>query len=318
MKVLVTGGAGFIGSHLVDQLLLRGAGVVVYDNLSTGQKPFIASALRSENCHLVNADVLDRDSLRKAMDGCEMVAHLAANADVRRGLERPEWDLEQNTMATSNVLEAMREVGVKRLFFASSGAIYGEPEIYPTPEDAPLPIQTSLYGASKLAAEGLITAYCHGYDMNAAIFRFVSILGPRYSHGHVFDFVRKLLANPDQVHVLGDGQQQKSYLHVRDCVAAMMRAVEQQGQNVEIFNLGHDDVCTVDDSLSWISARLGVQPHRLYAGGERGWVGDSPRVQLDCSKIKALGWKPTHSIRESVEATVDDLLANRWLLDART
>ncbi|MEM8964386.1 MAG: NAD-dependent epimerase/dehydratase family protein [Acidobacteriota bacterium] len=317
MRALVTGGAGFIGSHLVDRLLDEGHEVVVYDNLSTGQRPFLDRALGSKHCQLVVADVLDRDALITAMQGCDVVAHIAANADVRRGIERPERDLEQNTIATSHVLEAMRATGTHRLLFSSTGVIYGEPEVFPTPEDAPLPIQTSLYGASKLGAEGLITAYCHAYGFSARIFRFVSILGPRYSHGHVFDFVRKLLADPEHIEVLGNGKQRKSYLHVDDCVTGMLRALDHHDASIGIFNLGHDDSCVVDESLSWICARLGVEPQRHYTGGERGWIGDSPRVHLDCSRMKALGWRPTHAIRQSVEHTVDYLMDHRWLFDSR-
>ncbi|MEM6796906.1 MAG: NAD-dependent epimerase/dehydratase family protein, partial [Acidobacteriota bacterium] len=226
MKVLVTGGAGFIGSHLVDRLLARGDEVVIYDDLSTGQRRFLEKALASGRCRLVVADIRDRETLERSLEGCELVAHLAANADVRRGTERPRRDLEQNTLGTSSVLEAMRARGVRRILFSSTGAIYGEPEVFPTPEDAPLPVQTSLYGASKLAAEGLISAYAHGFGFTAWIFRFVSILGPHYSHGHVFDFAAKLLADPHDIEVLGDGRQRKSYLHVADCVDGMLRALE--------------------------------------------------------------------------------------------
>ncbi|MEM1205017.1 MAG: NAD-dependent epimerase/dehydratase family protein [Acidobacteriota bacterium] len=319
MRVLITGGAGFIGSHLVDRYLAEGHDVVVYDNLSTGHRRFLEPALATGRCRLVVGDVLDRERLADSLEGCGEVAHLAANADVRRGREWPERDLEQNAVGTSQVLEAMRSAGVTRLLFSSTGAIYGEPDVFPTPEDAPLPVQTSLYGASKLAAEGLITAYCHGFGFSACIFRFVSILGPRYSHGHVFDFVRKLLANADEIEVLGDGRQVKSYLHVRDCIEGMRTAagtLKEPGQIV-LRNLGHKDSCTVDDSLGWISGRLGVEPRRRYTGGERGWVGDSPRVHLDCARMHADGWGPSYSIRDGVETTVDYLLANRWLLDAR-
>ncbi|MEM1180966.1 MAG: NAD-dependent epimerase/dehydratase family protein [Acidobacteriota bacterium] len=317
MKALVTGGAGFIGSHVVDRLLAEGYRVTVYDNLATGQRRFLDDALATGRCRLVVGDILDRDRLTESLDGSSLVAHFAANADVRRGRDHPERDLEQNALGTSSVLEAMRAAGVERLLFASTGAIYGEPDVFPTPEDAPLPVQTSLYGASKLAAEGLISAYAHGFGLQASIFRFVSILGPRYSHGHVFDFVRKLLHDPERVEVLGDGRQRKSYLHVDDCVDGIVRALRRDEAPVSIYNLGHADVCTVDDSLGWIARRLGFEPERRYTGGERGWVGDSPLVHLDCSRIRALGFAPRRSIRESVEATVDFLLDNRWLLDSR-
>jgi UDP-glucose 4-epimerase len=251
------------------------------------------------------------------MHGAEVVFHLAANADVRRGIEHPGKDLEQNTVATFNVLEAMRENGVRRIAFSSTGSIYGEPDCFPTPENAPFPVQTSLYGASKLASEGLIQAYCEGFDLQAHIFRFVSILGERYTHGHVVDFVANLRRNPHEVHVLGDGQQRKSYLHVQDCIDAMLVALERADERVNIFNLGTDEWCRVDDSLDWICERLDVSPVRSYSGGARGWVGDSPFIFLDCSRIRALGWRPTLTIRQSVGRTVDYLLAHPWVIEAR-
>ena len=319
MRAFVTGGAGFIGSQLVDRLLARGDEVVVYDNLSTGQRRFLGAALTDHplRCQLVEADILDRAALERALDGCELVFHLAANADVRRGTERPQRDLEQNTVGTSTLLEAMRARGVRRLAFASTGAIYGEPAVFPTPEDAPLPVQTSLYGASKLAAEGMISAYAFGFGFEVCIFRFVSILGPRYSHGHVYDFVAKLLADPHEIEVLGDGRQRKSYLHVDDCVDGMLLALERSEGPVGVFNLGHEQVCRVDDSLGWICAEMGARPRRRYTGGERGWVGDSPLVHLDCGRLRALGWAPTRTIEESVVATTRFLLENRWLFEAR-
>src|ERR1700751_5110707 len=214
MKILVTGGSGFVGSHLVDRLLSDGHEVVVYDNLSTGQERFLEGAKLSPKCRLVLADLLDEVALADAMAGCQRVYHMAANADVRFGIEHPHKDIEQNTIATFRLLEAMRTHGPRQIVFASTGSVYGESGVVPTPEDAPFPIQTSLYGASKVACEALIQAYCEGFGFRAWIFRFVSILGERYSHGHVFDFYRQLRQNPTQLKVLGDGRQQKSYLYV--------------------------------------------------------------------------------------------------------
>src|SRR5271163_2184686 len=214
-NALVTGASGFVGSNLVDRLLAAGWSVVGYDNFSTGQHEFIAEALQQQNFKLVEADVLDTSSLTAAMAGCDIVFHLAANADVRFGLQHPRKDLEQNTIATFSVLEAMRASGVKDVVFSSTGSIYGEAEVFPTPETAPFPIQTSLYGASKLAGEGLIMAYCEGYEFRSWIFRFVSILGERYTHGHVFDFYKQILANPHELLILGNGHQKKSYLYVQ-------------------------------------------------------------------------------------------------------
>jgi UDP-glucose 4-epimerase len=220
-------------------------------------------------------------------------------------------------MVTFNVLEAMREAGVERIGFSSTGSIYGEASTFPTPEDAPFPVQTSLYGASKLGAEGFISAYCEGFGFQAYIFRFVSILGERYTHGHVFDFVRSLLHDPKSLTVLGNGKQRKSYLYVQDCIDAMLLCLEKVEDRVSILNLGTDDYCQVLDSVGWISERLGVNPEISLTGGERGWIGDSPFIFLDTSRMRALGWTPKLTIRQGVDRTVDYLLENRWLFEAR-
>jgi len=251
------------------------------------------------------------------MEGADLVVHLAANADVRFGLQHPTKDLEQNTIATSNVLEAMRSTGVRRIAFASTGSVYGEASIIPTPEDSPFPVQTSLYAASKLAAEALIEAYCEGFGFQGYIFRFVSILGERYSHGHVFDFYRQLLAHPGELHVLGNGMQRKSYLYVQDCIDAILLALERASGAVNIFNLGTDEYCQVNDSIGWICAHLGLTPKLHYTGGDRGWIGDNPFIFLDCAKIRALGWNPKLTIREGIVRTLEYLQANHALLEAR-
>jgi UDP-glucose 4-epimerase len=317
MRCFVTGGAGFIGSALVDRLLAEDHQVTAYDNLSTGQRPFLAQAAGQAGFRLVEGDVLDPARLRSAMAGHDLVFHLAANADVRFGLTEPRRDLEQNTVGTFNVLEAMRAAGAVRIAFASTGSVYGEPEVFPTPETCPFPIQTSLYGASKLAGEGLIAAYCAGFGFQGVAFRFVSVLGERYSHGHVFDFYKKLLADPRCIEVLGDGRQRKSYLYVQDCVDAMLLAMASAGDGFEVFNLGADDSCTVDESLGWICDHLGLSPERRYTGGVRGWVGDSPLILLDTAKIRRLGWTPRVGIRDGVIRTLEYLQANRWVLERR-
>ena len=304
MRVLVTGAAGFIGSHMVDRLLSAGHRVVGFDNLSTGQIRFLENALARSEFTLHQADLLDGKSLAQAMEGVELVVHFAANADVRFGTEHPRKDLDQNTIATWNVLEAMRERNCKRIIFSSTGSVYGEPDIFPTPETCPFPIQTSLYGASKLAAEGLIQAYCEGFGMQGYIFRFVSILGERYSHGHVFDFYQQLAEHPEHLHVLGNGHQRKSYLYVQDCIDAILTAIDRAKDKVNIFNLGTDEYCEVNDSIGWICEYLGLHPKLTYSGGERGWVGDSPFILLDCSRIRALGWRPRLTIKQAVLATI--------------
>jgi len=317
VRTLVTGGAGFIGSHFVDRLLAAGHDVVAYDNFSTGQERFLDQALTHPRFQLIRGDLLDRPALAAGAQGIDLVFHFAANADVRFGLEWPERDLQQNAVATFNVLEAMRANGVTRIVFASTGSVYGEPDVFPTPEDAPFPRQTSLYGAAKLAGEALVQAYCEGYGFQGYIFRFVSILGERYSHGHVFDFYRQLRAHPDTLHVLGDGHQRKSYIYVHDCLDAIFCALERAVNRVNIFNLGTDEYCEVNDSVRWLTRELGLSPVLSYTGGARGWVGDSPFIFLDCRRIRSLGWRPALSIQDAIVRTVRYLRANEWLLDAR-
>jgi UDP-glucose 4-epimerase len=318
VRVFVTGGAGFIGSNLVERLLQADHSVVAYDNLSTGLEQFLQRARKSPRFSFERGDILDADHLASAMRGCDFVFHLAANADVRFGTNHPSRDLEQNTIATFNVLEAMRNSTITRIAFSSTGSVYGEPDMVPTPENAPFPVQTSLYGASKLAGEGLIQAYCEGFQMQGYIFRFVSILGERYTHGHVFDFVKSLRKDPSVLNVLGDGHQEKSYLYVQDCIDAMLLAIGNGGPRLQTFNLGTDESCEVNNSIAWITEALGLAPEIRYSGGKRGWIGDSPRIYLDCSRIRSLGWKPSLSIKEGILRTVEYLTANEWVFEART
>jgi UDP-glucose 4-epimerase len=317
MRIFVTGGAGFIGSNLVHRLLADGCRVTAYDNFSTGRREFLAGAACDGEYRFVEGDLLDLPRLTQALAGHDFVFHLAANADVRFGTHHPRRDLEQNTIATFNVLEAMRANGVRRLAFASTGSIYGEATVIPTPEDAPFPVQTSLYGASKLAGEGLIAAYAAGFGFQAYVFRFVSILGECYTHGHVYDFFNKLRQNPHRIEILGNGKQRKSYLYVQDCLDAMLLAVRTAGEPVNVFNLGTEEYCTVDDSLGWICDHLGLDPQRSYSGGERGWIGDNPFIFLDTARIRSLGWKPRLSIREAVLHTLQYLQSNPWVLEDR-
>ena len=307
-RACITGGAGFIGSNLAGRLHNDGVAVVVVDNFRTGRPEFLAGLHGKPGFTLVQGDVRDHEVMRRAVDGCDWVFHLQANADVRGGLDHPTLDLEMNTVATSAVLEAMREAGVHRILFSSTGSVYGEPTVFPTPEDAPFPLQTSLYGASKLAGEGMIAAYCEGYGFTGIICRFVSILGERYTHGHVYDFFRSLRRNPERLPVLGDGTQTKSYLYVQDCLNAMLRAAEHHdAPGAHVYNLGTDETVTVNDSIAVITQEMGVTPELDYAGGSRGWVGDSPLIHLDTSKIRSLGWEPKATIREAIVHTV------RWL-----
>ena len=312
MTAFVTGAAGFVGSNLTDRLLALGHDVVGFDNFSTGRSEFLVRALENPRFRLHRADLLDLEALCAAMAGADFVYHLAANADVRFGTHHPRKDLEQNTIGTWNVLEAMRINNVCRIAFASTGSVYGEAEVFPTPEGCPFPVQTSFYGASKLAAEGVIAAYSEGFGMQAWIFRFVSLLGPRYSHGHVIDFYRQLREHPDVLNVLGDGHQRKSYLYVGDCIEAILTATRKASAKVNILNLGTDEACEVNDSIGWICEHLGVSPRLMYSGRKQGWIGDSPFILLDCNRIRSLGWRPTLSIQQSVVRTLEFLDESPW------
>ncbi len=321
-RVFVTGASGFIGSNLVDGLLAQGLSVVGWDNFSTGQRRFLDGVLHHDRFALLEGDNLDPAGLSAGMSGCDFVFHLAANADVRFGLSHPERDLQQNTLATFNVLEAMRANGIKQIAFASTGSVYGDTDTIPTPENAPFPVQTSLYAASKVAGEALIQAYAEGFGFEGYIFRFVSILGERYTHGHVFDFVRQLRADPTRLKVLGDGKQRKSYLYVQDCVAAMLHVIGQDlvrgaKHRSVVFNLGTPEYCTVTDSIGWICAELGLRPRLEFTGGQRGWVGDNPFIFLDTAKVQATGWRPSLTIREAVGRTACWLQGNSWVFVRR-
>jgi len=317
-NVFITGAAGFIASNLVDFLLAEGRHVVGWDNFSTGHEIFLEGARKHARFTLIRGDNLDPDALAAAMKGCDTVFHLAANADVRFGLNHPGKDLQQNTIATFNVLEAMRANGIKTIAFASTGSVYGEALIIPSPEDHPFPIQTSLYAASKLAGEALVHSYCEGYGFEGYVFRFVSILGERYTHGHVFDFYRQLLEHPDHLKVLGDGTARKSYLYVQDCLAAMLHVMnaglaKRAKHRVEVFNLGTPEYVRVNDSIGYICGALGLQPRLEYTGGDRGWVGDNPFIFLETRKIQSTGWKPALTIEQGIGRTLRWLQSNQWV-----
>jgi UDP-glucose 4-epimerase len=321
-KVFITGAAGFVGSSLADRLLSQGMQVVGWDNFSTGQRQFVEDALKNKNYTLIEGDNLDLDKLIRASAGCDFMFHFAANADVRFGLNHPKKDLEQNTIATFNTLEACRANNIKAFAFASTGSIYGEAAVIPTPEDAPFPVQTSLYAASKLAGEGMIAAYAEGYGLEAYIFRFVSLLGERYTHGHVFDFYKQLLEHPDRLKILGDGTQKKSYLYIQDCIDAMLHVIgkdlaKSAKHRVALYNLGLPEYCQVTDSVGWICGHLKLKPKLEFTGGSRGWVGDNPFIFLDTKKIQSTGWKPKLTLQQAIVKTVEWLQKNQWVYKAR-
>jgi len=313
-KIFVTGACGFIGSNLVDRLLKEGYKVVGWDNYSTGRIEFLNNALNNPNFTLIEGDNLNVSALSEAMIGCDVVFHLAANADVRFGLNHPSKDLNQNTIATFNVLQAMKEQGIKKIIFSSTGSVYGESITIPTPENASFPIQTSLYGASKVACESLIQAYSEGYGFESYIFRFVSILGERYTHGHIFDFYKQLMEHPEYLNVLGDGTQRKSYLYVQDCVDAMLHVLTLNTETkVNIYNLGTNEYVQVNDSVRFIIDYLNLNPEIKYSGGNKGWIGDNPFIFLDTSKIRNTGWNPKLTIKQGVISTLTWLQKNQWV-----
>ncbi len=312
MKCVVTGGAGFIGSALVDALVASGHEVHVIDNLSSGHRSFLSEATTTlHEIDLTNDDA----NLEPVFAGADCVYHLAANADVRFGWNDTRRDLRQNVVATLRVAEAADAAGVPDVVFSSTGSVYGEALQIPTPEDATFPTQTSLYGASKVAAEGFIAAFATRGAFRATVLRFVSVLGPRYTHGHVIDFARQLHDHPEYLDVLGDGSQRKSYMHITDCVAGLMNLRAEDG--FDVFNLGADSYCSVRDSIGWISEALGLAPDVRYGDGDRGWVGDNPFILLDVDKAHGAGWATQYGIRESVQATVDWISNNPWVLGAK-
>ena len=307
MKALVTGCAGFVGSNLLDALLKRGYYVIGIDNLSTGKIEFINQHLDNNNFIFYEIDLCEIKYLINKLPTFDIVYHLAANADVRFGTSHPKRDLDENTVNTCTLLEFMREKNSKNIIFSSSGSIYGNSDEFPTKETCSFPNQTSLYGASKVSAEAFLSAYCEGFKFNAVSCRFVSLMGPRYTHGHVYDFVKSLIQNSNKLKILGDGKQYKSYFHVSDCVNAMMILTEKvlngSIKGFSPINLGTDEAITVEDSALIICKVLNKSPEFVFTGGNQGWIGDNPKILLDISKAKSYGWNPKKSIYSSIKET---------------
>lgn len=307
--ILVTGCAGFVGSNLVDFYLDKNFKVIGIDNFSTGLKENLKKALKNKKFKLVKADLLKDKDLGKLFKNVDIVFHLAANADVRFGPDNPKRDLEQNLIVTSNVLEFMRINKVKKIIFSSTGSVYGEATQFPTPENAKFPIQTSFYSASKLACEGLISSYAEAYNFKCWIFRFVSLLGPRYSHGHVIDFYNKIKIGK-KLDVLGNGNQNKSYIHIYDCINAMHVSYKFFKKKINIINIGNNYSITVKQSLKQIQKLLKSNIKPTFQNNNRGWIGDNPYILLSTRKLRTSGWKPKYSIMESISHTLDFLKKN--------
>ncbi len=300
-KILVTGGAGFIGSHLVDRLIEKGNKVTVFDNISSGKLQFIEHHLENPDFTLIKGDLLDQEAIEAACRDIDIVCHVAANPDVRLGATDTRAHLEQNILATYNLLEAMRKNSVKEIAFTSTSTVYGEASIMPTPEDYGPLIPISLYGASKLACEALITSYSHTFDMRAWIFRFANIVGPRSTHGITIDFIKKLEKNPNVLEVLGDGKQEKSYLHVSECVDAIIFLIEKSREKVNIFNIGSEDTISATEIGKIVIEEMGLSDVKV------------PKMRLGIEKMKALGWKPVYSSERSVRETARALLGERLM-----
>ena len=308
MRVFVTGGAGFIGSHLVDALMGKGYVVTVYDNLSSGRMDFIEHHIGKKNFSFIEADLLDQKKLRECLEGYDVVFHLAANPDVRLGVEKPDV-AKQDIIATYNLLDVMRLKNVKRIVFSSSSTVYGETPPIPLSEDYGPLLPISVYGAAKLASEGLVSSFCHTFDMQAWIFRFANVVGLRCTHGVIFDFINKLRKNPKELEILGDGRQRKSYLYVSDCVDGMLFGFENAKDQINLFNLGSDGATEVNRIAEMVVDEMKLGDVRFkYTGGKRGWKGDVPRFQFDISKIKKLGWMPRYDSDDAVRMAIEDLL----------
>jgi len=310
MDYFVTGGAGFIGSHLVDRLLKdQSSRVTVYDNLSSGRKEFVEQHMKNRNFKLVVADLLDINSLKKAIKGHDFVFHLAANPDIRKGNTEADLDLRQNLIVTYNVLEAMRTERIRRIAFSSTSTVFGEPAIIPTPENYGPCLPISLYGASKMACEAFISAYCHLFGMTAWIFRLANIVGERATHGILYDFLEKLGKNPHELEILGNGEQKKSYLDTESCIDAMLFIINHASDKVNLFNIGNDDQITVRRIAEVVTEELGLEDVKFkFTGGNRGWRGDVPVMMLSIEKLKKMEWKPAMNSEETVRMAIRRLI----------
>ncbi len=314
MKYLVTGGAGFIASHIVDHLIKQGNDVVVYDNFSTGIKSNIEHHLKNRKFKLVKADLLDAQKLNKAMRGIDFVFHFAAHADTKAGLLDHEIDHIQNLEVTRCVLEAMVKSNVKKIAFSSTSSVYGDAEIHPTPENYPFE-PTSLYGASKASAEAYIRAYSSYHGWNAYIFRFVSFIGERYSHGIAVDIMKKIKNGAKILELFSDGTPKKSSVYIKDAIRAIFTVIKKTKGEVNLYNISHDDVLTVDQIVDTILESANVKIKKKYKGGKRGWKGDNNFVYMSNKKLKALGWKPEYSFKDGIRKTVEYLQKNPKILE---
>ena len=308
MNVFVTGGAGFIGSHIVDRLIDDGNSVTVYDDLSSGKKEFIKHHLGDNKFTFIEADLIDNEKITEAIDGHDVVFHIAANPDVRMGAQQPSI-AKKDILVTYNLLDVMRENDIKKIVFSSSSVIYGETPPFPLPENYGPLLPISVYGAAKLAAEGLISSFCHTFDMQGWIYRFANVVGERGTHGVIVDFINKLKKNPNELEILGDGKQKKPYLDVKDTVDGMFFGFERANEHINLFNLGCDTTTEVTRIAELVVKEMGLQNVTFrYTGGKRGWKGDVPQFQFDVEKIEKLGWKAKYSSDEVIKKAIRNVL----------
>jgi UDP-glucose 4-epimerase len=310
MRYFITGGAGFIGSTMLDRLLSRnGNQVTVYDNFCSGQESYIEHHFSDDRFRVVHGDMLDIASLKAAIAGHDFVFHFAANPDIAKSMTETDLDLKQTVIATYNLLEAMRVNGVKKIAYSSGSGVYGDVGLTETPEDFGPLMPISMYGASKLGAEGLISAFCHMFDMQAWIYRFANVVGKRQTHGVGYDFIRRLRRDPRELEILGDGRQSKSYIHVSDVIGAMLFIIENARDQRNIYNVATEDYITVNEI-----ARIVIDEMRLegvsirHTGGDRGWKGDVPVVRFNLAKIHHFGWYAKHSSNEAIRLSVREML----------
>ena len=308
MRCFITGGAGFIGSHLVDSLLKKGYSVTVFDDLSSGKKEFIQQHFDKENFRFIEADLLDINLIDKEIKGHDVVFHIAANPDVRIGMQNPEV-AKKDILITYNVLDAMRRQDIKKIVFSSSSTVYGETPSKPLPENYGPLLPISVYGAAKLACEGLISSFSHTFDIQSWIFRFANVIGRRGTHGVIVDFINKLKRNPNELEILGNGKQRKNYLYIKDCIDGILFGFEKSREQINLFNLGSHDATEVTRIAEMIVEEMGLENVKFrYTGGDRGWKGDIPRFQFDITKIEKLGWKPKYDSDDAIRKAIKDLL----------
>ncbi len=313
MRYFITGGAGFIGSTMVDRLITdKNNEITIYDNFISGQMSYIEEHFKNPRFKLVKGDLLDLPHLKEAVKGHDFIFHFAANPDIAKAMIETDLDLRLGVIATYNLLEAMRVNNVKKIAYSSGSGVYGDVGLTEPKEDFGPLLPSSMYGASKLGAEGIISAFCFMFDMQSWMFRFANVVGKSQTHGVAYDFIKKLKQNPKELTILGDGSQSKSYIHVSDVLNAMLFVIEKTNETVNIFNAATGDYLTVNEIAEIVINKLNLKSVELkYTGGKRGWKGDVPIVRFNLEKIYKLGWKSKYNSKEAIKHSVEEMLENR-------